>query len=780
MKLLENGFASRQKSAKIQIRCQRGECIDAELSVRKDTAMSEMSVDSGEMWSGGISAETNMSSAAVISAEADVPSLIGTSTETGIPPVDESSADFARMLSDGGYANAVTLSEVIDDDGIRVEVSESVSDGCVIGRLSLAIEMEPRTGDRYFAMDRPVRLFLPLQERPEKITALYLYNNWWTRPAFTDSLRDIPDRTQIAFFRFAGSVTCVVPLAGEQFKAVMTGGYEEGVCLELTAHQGGQSQMNELVYVAAEAETAAEAARAAFTEIAARKNICLRRERRLPEIFRYPGWCSWNAYYTDVTAEKLCEKALELKEKQVPVRWMLIDDGWLDVKDSMLRGFEPDGGKFPDGFGPVTRKLRNMADIRWFGVWHAICGYWGGLDPDGPLAVSESSHLRRTVNGRLVPDPLSGAGFFSDWYDVLKRQGIDFVKVDDQSSLPFFFGGSASVCEAARGLNGALENGASRLDGAVINCMGMAMENVLARPATAVSRNSDDFMPDREESFVEHLLQNAYNSLYHDELYVCDWDMFWTKHRYAAKHAFLRAVSGGPVYISDKPGETDPEVLKPLTDSDGRIFMMDRSARPTEDCVFTDPRRDGVLKLSNTASWGGAKAGGVAVFNLTDRPQAFQISPKDIPELEMSEEYWVYDYFNRKLCSLGREEVLSRTAEPDGFGWYVFLPRRGLAACLGLLDKYVGFAAVESVCETGNARIESAQVGNVKIGNAQPGSAQTVILKSSGRIGWAAEKAPRKVYAAAADVTDMVEADGQLYSLMLPETAGQTAVTIVW
>ena len=55
-----------------------------------------------------------------------------------------------------------------------------------------------------------------------------------------------------------------------------------------------------------------------------------------------------------------------------------------------------------------------------------------------------------------------------------------------------------------------------------------------------------------------------------------------------------------------------------------------------------------------------------------------------------------------------------------------------------------------------------------------------MILRASGRIGWAAEKAPRKVYAAAADVPDMVEADGQLYSLALPETAGQMAVTIVW
>ena len=28
---------------------------------------------------------------------------------------------------------------------------------------------------------------------------------------------------------------------------------------------------------------------------------------------------------------------------------------------------------------------------------------------------------------------------------------------------------------------------------------------------------------------------------YHNEFYVCDWDMFWTSHPDAGKHALLRA-----------------------------------------------------------------------------------------------------------------------------------------------------------------------------------------------------------------------------------------------
>ena len=66
------------------------------------------------------------------------------------------------------------------------------------------------------------------------------------------------------------------------------------------------------------------------------------------------------------------------------------------------------------------------------------------------------------------------------------------------------------------------------------------------------------------------------------------------------------------MYVSDKPGATDPNVLQPLRYRDGELLMMDRAAKPTEDCVFTDPLTNGVLKLHNVASYGEKKAGGIA------------------------------------------------------------------------------------------------------------------------------------------------------------------------
>ena len=205
---------------------------------------------------------------------------------------------------------------------------------------------------------------------------------------------------------------------------------------------------------------------------------------------------------------------------------MLIDDGWFPGKDAMIYGFKHEPKKFPTGFKPMIDEIKSKGDVKWFGVWHALMGYWSGIAPDCELAKQESRHLFKTSKGYLIPSPLNGSRFSYHWNEILRQEGIDFLKVNRQSSCDLYFEGMLPVSEATRCMNRELELGASLMDGVIINCMGMAMENVLGRPTSAMSRNSDDFFPEQENGFVEHLLQNAYNSTYHDEIYYCCWDMF--------------------------------------------------------------------------------------------------------------------------------------------------------------------------------------------------------------------------------------------------------------
>lgn len=647
----------------------------------------------------------------------------------------------------------------VEKDGVKLAVSETDSGNCRLGGIDLTIINEELSACSDLEAHAPVRLYLPMRELPQDITALYMFSSWWSRPAFVQSLTEIPDKTQVALFRFADRFGCFVPMVGERFKAYLTSGTQTELQLVLTAGYGGLSEIREPLYLYAEAGTVGQAISTVFEELARLKNIRLRKERRLPEMFRRLGWCSWDAFYTDVDENGIREKAAEFAEKQVPVRWMIIDDGWLSLKDRLLYEYQPDKTKFPEGFKRMTEDIRKSAGVEWFGVWHALMGYWSGISPDGAVAKDEARYLCRTAGGRLVPDPEKGAGFYRDWYRVLSAQGISFVKVDGQGTIPLCFENTMPLGMAAKKLHAALENGASVMDGAVINCMGMAMENVLSRPVTAVSRNSDDFFPKRDESFAEHLLENAYNALYHDRLYFCDWDMFWTQHPYSGKHALLRAISGGPVYCSDRVGETDAEILRPLIYADGELLMMERSAKPTEDCVFTDPMKSGYLKLQNTAPYGEKlTGGGIAVFNLAEHEVSCSFSPAEIEGITVCERYLVYDRFSGAYQFAGRNERLTCTLEKGGYRWYVVLPATDQCVCLGLTEKYVGFTAVESIHHGKDD--------------------QAFVLHEAGTIAWVCENTPRRIAVNGKDMTDSMICRDGLVTVPMEEKSGQTVVTI--
>ena len=619
------------------------------------------------------------------------------------------------------------------------------------------------------------RLYLKLEEQPEKMTAMYMFSPWWTRPAFITSFEEIPAKTQVMFLKFKEDYGCLVPMVGEKSLVYLVPGTKEELCFEMLTYDEKIDRVDEPLFILERDTSLYKAVHKVFKKLCGDKKINMRDERNLPEMFRYLGWCSWDAFYTDITEEKVREKAKELKEKKVPVKWMLMDDGWLNTSPTpqsthlpgpdyaphgLLNDFKPDEKKFPLGFAQMIEEIKKENDVKWFGVWHAFPGYWDGVAPGSPLAEKEAENLITTANGLLLPSPVNGVNFYVDWYQYLKSQGIDFTKVDGQSNVRLHYEDTMPVPEAAKGSNYALESAAMWMNGAIINCMGMAMENILARPNTALSRNSDDFFPEKEEGFAEHLLQNAYNSIYHDEIYHCDWDMFWTKHPDSKKHSFLRAVSGSPLYFSDRIGETDPERIIPLIYLDGEVLMMDKSAKPTADCIFRNPQEEGILKLMNTATNGtGQKIGGIAAFNMTKSEQTDGFSPVDIDGLPEAEEYWVYDYFQKQVSILKKDEAYAVTLGVGEYGWYMMFPKEDKCLLAGLSKKFVGYLATEDVKEMG--------------------SAVRYILKEKGSINLIAESMPAKVLVEGMDVTDkVVKVADNLYELEMDAAPGKCVVEI--
>ena len=139
--------------------------------------------------------------------------------------------------------------------------------------------------------------------------------------------------------------------------------------------------------------------------------------------------------------------------------------------------------------------------------------------------------------------------------------------------------------------------------------------NGRARQAPVI-RGSDDFWPLDGASHGPHLYVNAFNSLLLSQIAVQDWDMFQSSlGRTSRMHACARAVSGGPVYVSDKPSEHDNDIINHLAFPDGSVPRCLRNARPPSRSLFLDPQRHSntPLLLQNINPSGGLV---IAAFNI--------------------------------------------------------------------------------------------------------------------------------------------------------------------
>lgn len=695
-----------------------------------------------------LSKETDISEQAVISAACNVTRQSGGKRSLSLKNVEQSEAHAVWRF---------------EEENTSVVFTVQRKAGCLVGSVKAALCPEAFRENDGFAMRAPVELSLTFQKKPERMTALYLHRDWWTRPAFIDTFEKVPDRTQCIYLDYGEDYGCLWLMAGKEYKAMADAGSKETLKLELTACQPGLLSFEETIFVLAQGKHPYDAVYRAGSAVAAETELLPKSRKTFPEIFDYVGWCSWDAFYTDISEEKVRRKAEELERKQVAVRWLLLDDGWLSARENRLYSMIPDQNKFPEGFKKLTADLKANGKIRGIGVWHALGGYWGGVEPESELAGKQARHLYRTKTGKLLPAPYaeSGYGFYRDWYEYLRKEGIDFVKVDGQGAIKNYYANDIPLCEAARQTHTALEGAAGAyMGGNLINCMGMAMENIMGRQGSSLSRNSDDFVPGNPEGFAEHLLQNAYNAPYHDQFYYCDWDMFWTSHTDAEKHAILRAVSGGPVYISDRIDETKREVLAPLHYEDGRILRMDRAGMPSADCLFADPAATGTVKITNVADCGifGRKGGVIAIFNIGKEATEVSVESADIHDLPKGT-YYCYDWLSCRGCIAESDWTSKQVLLPGEYRLYLFVPVMDGCSVLGLTDKYVSFHGVEEVKRTKNGFL--------------------AVVRECGSFSFHADRKVEKILINGIEVIDGISFEDGLYRVQ-GTGEGKMLVQVIW
>ena len=156
-----------------------------------------------------------------------------------------------------------------------------------------------------------------------------------------------------------------------------------------------------------------------------------------------------------------------------------------------------------------------------------------------------------------------------------KDCNVDFIKIDNQAFIKEYSQLTMPIGTAAENLHQAIEDVADKYyNGTLINCMGMALENFWHRRDSAVSRFSGDFKPENHEWFIKHLLQCSYNSVVQGTVYVGDWDMWWSDDGQAKPNALIHAMSGGPIFLSDKLNRSIKDTIMPTVYSDGKIIRL--------------------------------------------------------------------------------------------------------------------------------------------------------------------------------------------------------------
>lgn len=392
-------------------------------------------------------------------------------------------------------------------------------------------------------------------------------------------------------------------------------------------------------------------------------------DRSAPDFSNYLGWCTWDSFYTGIDSEKVFEGLKSLSDAGVAPKWLVLDDGWqstsnVDAKNgeqwmdhltSLVANKKFRNEKGGVDLGETVKKAKAEHGIKYFLVWHAIAGYWAGVDLDSPdlfKYMPKRARLNappgivevdpdmkmffrvcRFMNKRFgVVPPEHIRAFYDDYHSYLRSQGVDGVKVDAQSVVNFVGQGNGGSVEMAKAYHVALSksvrehfkdaDGEKGKGGRVIHCMCHDNEILLQLPSCygrrPLIRGSDDFYPGDPASQSCHLYSNAFNALLIGHCGLQDWDMFQTMlGEVSWMHGASRAISGGPVYISDKPGQHNTDLLKKLVLEDGSILRAVHSAMPSVRTLFRNPQtssEDLLIIWNENPAWGHGVIGAFNVY----------------------------------------------------------------------------------------------------------------------------------------------------------------------
>lgn len=569
-------------------------------------------------------------------------------------------------------------------------------------------------------------------ESVQKFSACFRPRSAWMHPVIGTKLSQLPDETQFLLIdKGNDEYLMIIPLVDSLFRSCLSGGVNDELNVIVASGDNSKTGNQAKVLYVSCGNNPHEMIRNASIELS--KETCqfeLRQNKPVPEFVDLLGWCSWNAYYHKVSHENIINTLNCFRERSVPIKWLLIDDGMQRTNQKKLSSFEADTVKFPLGLKGFVDQAKKEFDIQRIIIWHTLWGSWDGVDPD---VFPESQNITYLPTGRfekndskIAEDVLKVAttgisfypasyrgksfhipGNFTDFYDryysYLSKQGVGGYKVDAMAWIEPIgnqgFGGRVDVMkELLRGIETA-SNKYFNNEG--INCSSSSNDYLFNALSSNVTRTSPDFFPDKPESHGFHILTNAHTSFWMGEIITPDWDMFQSGHAAGAFHAAARSISGGPVYVSEEGKNINPDILKALIVGDGRVLRCVDPGRICKSSLFTDPT---VEKLAINIFNKNRHNSVIGTFNCTyDKDNKTNdvksiVKPSDVEGIA-GDNFIVYDYMNKTLKVANKQTQFVSALAPMAFNLYTIAPLKNGFSAVGLEGKYNMGAAITNVVQ---------------------------------------------------------------------------------
>lgn len=319
-----------------------------------------------------------------------------------------------------------------------------------------------------------------------------------------------------------------------------------------------------------------------------KNNLRLRKEKIYPEPFEYLGWCTWEHFRKNFNEKVLTDALNTIENSDIPVRWILVDDGHQIQENGKLKSFDINPKLFPNSWSPIMSKRSDK--IRWFGLWHCMYGLWGGISEKHNMPYL-NNYLMKNKRNRLILNGTKEAAdvFYNKLVSSASDKGFDFVKIDVQTRDFNNYLMTCNAVEAHSNNADALEYYAhKKLDG-LMNCMAQNLPCVFNTKYSATTRVSVDYKLNDISKARNHIYQGFQNTIWMGHTVWPDHDMFHSSDKTLGRlMAVSKAMSAAPIYLSDAPADFVKEYITPLTYKDGRILRPQAPGVPLPKSIFNN------------------------------------------------------------------------------------------------------------------------------------------------------------------------------------------------